>query len=409
MTTKANIELPPKLVDVFSGEARYRLAYGGRGSGKTRSFALMTAVRGYILAEAGETGTILCAREYMNSLDDSSMQEVKDSIASLPWLADYYDVGERYIRTKNRRIYYTFTGLRHNLDSVKGKTAVRIVWADEAEGIGENAWRKLIPTVRAAGSEIWVTWNPELDGSATDKRFIKAKPARSKIAELNYSDNPWFPSELEEERAADQQRLDPATYAHVWEGEYLKNSNAQVLAGKVEVKDFVPDADWGGPYFGIDWGFSQDPTVGVKCWVHDGSLYVEHEAGKVGLELDDTAEYLSEYLPSLALHTSRADNARPETISHVKRNGLPKCEAVDKWPGSVEDGISHLRNYHKIIIHPRCHETIRETRLYSYKVDRLSGDILPTVIDAFNHYIDAIRYAISPMIRGVSTYTLDNL
>jgi phage terminase large subunit len=172
-----------------------------------------------------------------------------------------------------------------------------------------------------------------------------------------------------------------------------------VLAGKIKVQEFEPGEGWAGPYYGADWGFAQDPTTAVKCWVHGGCMYVEHEAYKVGLEIDDTARYLMVRVPGIELHTVRGDSARPETISYLRRNGLPRVEGVKKWPGSVEDGIAHLKSYGAIIVHPRCTETIREGRLYSYKVDRLTGDILPAVVDSDNHIIDAIRYALGPLIK----------
>lgn len=393
------------MIPVFSGSARYRGAYGGRGSGKTRSFALMTAVRAYMFAEAGVRGVILCGREFMNSLEESSMEEVKEAIRSTPWLDDYFDIGEKYIRTKNRRVSYVFAGLRHNLDSIKSKARILIAWIDESEGVSEMAWRKLTPTVREDGSEIWVTWNPEKDGSPTDIRFRKKPPTNSKIVELNYVDNPWFTGELESERLDDRERLDDQGYAWIWDGAYLENSDAQILAGKYRVAEFEPSKDWDGPYFGIDWGFSRDPTAGVKCWIHDGRLYIEYEAGKTNLENNDIAGYFIKRLPNIQRHVVRADSARPETISHVRSDGggtresIPKITAVKKWAGSVEDGISHLRSYKEIIIHPRCTSVLKEARLYSYKVDRLSGDVLTTIIDDNNHYIDAIRYALTPMIR----------
>jgi phage terminase large subunit len=99
----AKIQLPPKLIPVFSGQARYRGAFGGRGSAKTRSFALMTAVRAYIAAKAGISGVILCGREYMNSLEDSSMEEVKQAIKSVDWLDDFFEIGEKFIRTRDRK------------------------------------------------------------------------------------------------------------------------------------------------------------------------------------------------------------------------------------------------------------------------------------------------------------------
>src|SRR5690606_19459144 len=228
----ARLELPPKLIPVFSGPARYRGAYGGRGSAKTRTFALMTAVRGYMFAEAGVSGQILCGREYMNSLEDSSMEEVKQAIRSVPWLNDYYEIGEKFIRARNKRVWFTFSGLRHNVDSIKSKARILIAWIDEAENVSKTAWQKLTPTVRETGSEIWITWNPEKDGSPTDTRFRKNPPANSKIVEMNYTDNPWFPDVLEEERDNDRLILDDQTYAWIWEGAYRENSEAQILAGK---------------------------------------------------------------------------------------------------------------------------------------------------------------------------------
>ncbi len=219
--TTAKIDLPPKLVPVFQGEARYRGAWGGRGSGKTRSFALMTAVEGYRYGKSGIGGQILCGREFMNSLDESSLEEVKSAIRSVPWLDDYYEIGERFIRSKDGLIKYVFSGLRHNLDSIKSKAKLLLCWVDEAEGVSEAAWRKLIPTVREEGSEIWVTWNPEKKDSATHQRFRIEAPENSKIVKVNWQDNPWFPNVLDQERSDDLERR-PDIYGHVWEGDFLE-------------------------------------------------------------------------------------------------------------------------------------------------------------------------------------------
>ena len=218
--TTAKIELPPKLVDVFDGEARYRVAYGGRGSGKTRTFAKMTAIRGYQWGATGQEGQILCAREYMNSLDESSLEEIKAAIRSEPFLNEYYEIGEKFIRSKDGRIKYTFSGLRHNLDSIKSKARILLCWVDEAEPVSDEAWRKLIPTIREEGSEIWVTWNPERKNSATHKRFRENPPEHTRGTEINWRDNPWFPSVLEQERVNDFTRR-PDHYGHIWEGEFV--------------------------------------------------------------------------------------------------------------------------------------------------------------------------------------------
>lgn len=400
--TTATIKLPPKLIDVFSGEARYRGAYGGRGSGKTANFAKMTAVRGMMFAQAGISGQIVCSREYMNSLDDSSMLEVKQAIRSEPWLSAYYEIGEKFIRSRNKRINYNFVGLRNNLDSIKSKAAILINWADEAENISELAWQKLIPTVRHPQSEIWVTWNPERDGSPTDFRFRKNQPDNSKIIELNYTDNPWFPDVLDRERVSDRKRLDDATYRWIWDGAYRENSDAQVFGEKYEVKDFEVGKDWDGPYIGLDFGFSQDPTAMIRCWIAGDYLYIDHEATRVKLDIDQTPDFLKRHVPDCQKYVVRADSARPESISYLKRNGFPKIKACEKGKGSVEDGIAHIRSYQKVYIHPRCKNTLEEFRKYSYKVDRLSGDVLPDLVSGYDHLIDALRYALEPVMKRKS-------
>jgi phage terminase large subunit len=198
----------------------YRGAYGGRGSAKTRTFAKMAAVWGYKFAQANKPGVIVCGREFMNSLAESSMAEVKAAIASEAWLSAVYDVGEKYIRTKDRRIDFEFVGMRHNLDSIKSKSRIRLFWVDEAEPVSETAWMKAIPTVREEGAEIWITWNPERKNSATHKRFRLDPPDDAKIVQMNWRDNPWFPAILDKTRLEDKSKR-PDQYDHVWEGDFV--------------------------------------------------------------------------------------------------------------------------------------------------------------------------------------------
>jgi phage terminase large subunit len=217
---KARVEIPPRLIPVFAKPADYRLSWGGRGSGKTRTFAKMTAVRGYQWAMKGERGTIVCGREFMNSLAESSFTEVAEAIRSEPWLADFYEIGETYIRTKDRRIDYSFTGLRHNLASIKSKAKIKLLWVDEAEPVTDTAWDVAIPSVREDDSEIWVTWNPERKTSATHKRFRENPPPNAIGAEMNWRDNPWFPAILNRKRLADLEQR-PDSYDHIWEGDFV--------------------------------------------------------------------------------------------------------------------------------------------------------------------------------------------
>lgn len=214
------VKLPDKLVPVFTGPALYRGAYGGRGSAKTRSFAKMAAVQGVRFAQANLPGVIVCGREFMNSLDDSSFAEVKFAIESEPWLLDRYDVGDKYIRTRDKRIEFAFVGLRRNLGSIRSKARIRLLWVEEAEDVSEEAWMVADPTVREDDSEIWVTWNPARKNSATHKRFRVDPPADSKIVEMNWRDNPWFPTTLQKKRLEDKAKR-PDQYDHVWEGAFV--------------------------------------------------------------------------------------------------------------------------------------------------------------------------------------------
>jgi phage terminase large subunit len=220
MATTARVELPPKLVPVFTGKARVRGAYGGRGSAKTRTFAKMTAIKAYAWSKSGREGIILCGRQFMNSLADSSMEEIKAAIRSEDWLSAHFDIGEKYIRTIDGRVSYSFIGLDRNIDSVKSKARILLCWIDEAEPVTEEAWQKLIPTIREEDSELWVTWNPESRKSATHKRFRLNPEPDEKVVELNWRDNPWFPGVLERERLKDKKDR-PDSYPHVWEGDFV--------------------------------------------------------------------------------------------------------------------------------------------------------------------------------------------
>lgn len=417
---RVQLKLPPKLLPVFSkprGSWRYRGSYGGRGSGKSFNFAKMAAVFAYM-----EPLRVLCTRQYQVSIKDSFHAELRSAIASEPWLEDSFDVGVDYIRgcgRHNKGTEFIFRGLERNVNSVKSLSGIDLTIVEEAEDVPETSWLALEATVfRKPKSELWPIWNPRTKNSPVDLRFRQNPPKSAIIVEMNWSDNPFFPEALQELREYQLELLDPNMYDHIWEGGYLTNSKAQVLAGKWKIEAFEPGDDWNGPYQGGDFGFSQDPTAAVRVWIHDDCLFVEYEAGKVGLELDHMGAFLTEAIPGFEKHVTRWDNARPESISHIRkarahqndpRVVLPKSEAVDKWPGSIEDGIEFLRSFKKIIVHPRCTEVAREMRTYSYKVDKYTQEVTSKIIDANNHYIDAIRYAVTPMIKRKGGYTLHDL
>ncbi len=193
----------------------------------------MTAVRAHMWAQAGEEGIILCCRQYMNSLEDSSLEEIKAAIRETPWLVPHFDIGEKYIRTACRRINYSFAGLDRNIASVKSKARVRLCWVEEAEPVTESAWITLIPTLREDDSELWVTWNKERKTSATNKRFggPQSDPL-VKIVEMNWRDNPYFPAILERKRQKDLLER-PEDYDHIWEGAYKTVTKGAYYAQQV--------------------------------------------------------------------------------------------------------------------------------------------------------------------------------
>jgi len=372
----ATLELVPKLIPVFNGKRRWRGAYGGRGSGKTRSFALMSAYFGYKWGRSGKTGQILCAREFMNSLDDSSLEEVKSAIAGVPWLAQYYEVGEKFIRSRDGRISYTFAGLRRNLDSLKSKARILLCWVDEAEAVSETAWMKLIPTVREHESEIWVTWNPESKESATHKRFRENPPDDAKIVECNYQDNPWFPEVLDQQRQEDKIKR-PEMYDHIWLGDYLVHHEGAYYATEMRAaKDedriaFVPYEPSLGVITSWDLGIGDSTSIwffqmsGAEIRVID---YYENSG--VGLDhyarvLQDKGYVYSEHIlphdvqvKELGSGKSRIETLdnlgiRPITIApklgvddgiQAVRSMLPRC-----WFDGerTERGLDALRQYHR--------------------------------------------------------------
>lgn len=394
----AKIQLPDKLAWVFSEPSRYKAAHGGRGSGKTMGFALMTAVYGYQAGMSGDSGAILCGRQHLNSLDDSSLEEVKSAIRSVDWLYDYYEIGEKYIRSKDGRIRYIFSGLDQNLDSIKSKAKVLVAWVDEAEGVSERAWRKLRPSVRAPGSEIWITWNPEASDAPTTDWLINNPPSDLRMVQVNYDDNPWFPPELDQERQDDLQR-DPDMYRHIWLGETISRTDAQVFNKRWRIEAFDESLAKRADrfYLGADFGFAMDPSTLIRCFVLSNKLFIDYEAYEVGVEIDDMPAFYDQ-VPGARKWPIKADSARPETISYLKRKGF-NINAAEKWPGCIEDGIAHIKGFDEIVIHERCSNTAREFSKYSYKVDKQTDEVLPKIVDKHNHAIDALRYAMDGTIQ----------
>jgi phage terminase large subunit len=382
----AELSLPDKLAFLLE-PARYKVAHGGRGGTKSWGFA-----RALIRRAVMQPTRILCTREYQNSIQESVHKLLSDQIKLLG-LEDLFKIQQQSITAINGSEFF-FTGLKTNPHRVKSMEGVDICWVEEAQKVSEESWQILIPTIRQPGSEIWVSFNPDLATDPTYKRFVLATPPGSQVVEIGWRDNPWLPEELRLEKDY-LASVDLEAYEHVWEGKPREHAVAAILRGKCAVSWFAVEPHWDGPYWGADWGFAEDPTTLVKVWVGDNQLFVQAEVYQLGLELDRIPEVFGR-VPGAAQALIRGDGSRPDTISYLQRQGL-NVVGASKGPGSVEDGIAFLRSFEKIWINPECTHTIEESKLYSYKVDRLTGEVLPVVVDKHNHCIDALRYALEPL------------
>lgn len=370
---------------------RYKVLYGGRGSGK--SWAVARAL--IAIADFGRT-RILCCREVQNSIKDSSYQILKD-MAHRMGLASRFTFKDAEIVHNGTGSRFIFSGLLRNENSIRSKEGIDICWVEEASSVSQTSWDVLSPTIRKDGSELWITFNPLTVDDPTNV-FIENPPPGAFVRKANYWDNPYFPEELRQQMEWDKAN-DYEKYLHIWEGYPLTISDAQVFKGRFSVESFDEDL-WQKAdrlFFGADFGFARDPSTLIRCFIHERRLYVDYEAYGTGVEIDELPA-LYDSVPGSRKWPIKADSARPETISYLRSRCGFNISAAAKWQGSVEDGIAYLKGFDKIIIHPRCQHTADEFKLYSYKVDRQTNEVLPIVLDKYNHAIDGIRYALDGYI-----------
>ena len=372
--------------------SRYKGAWGGRGSGKSHMFAEMM-LEEHIMNQAQSS---VCVREIQKSLNQSVKRLLEMKIQEMNAGA-YFEVQDAVIKSKKADGRIIFQGMQnHTADSIKSLEGYDRAWVEEAQSLSQTSLDLLRPTIRKPGSELWFTWNPRQASDPVDLLLRGPTPPKdANVIKVNYADNPWFPSVLKDEMEYDKRR-DPDKYQHVWRGEYLQNSESRVFRNW-RIEDFDAPAD-AIHRLGADWGFAVDPTTLVRCHIIGRTLYIDHEAYMVGCEIVNTPELFMQ-VPEAEKWPIVADSARPETISHMRRNGFPKIMTAVKGPRSVEEGIEFLKNY-TIVVHPRCTHTIDELTLYSYKTDPLTGKILPVLEDKKNHVIDALRYACEAVRRA---------
>lgn len=287
---------------------------------------MMAAIKGAAWAEEGREGIILCARQFMNSLQDSSMEEIKAAIRAMPWLMERYDIGEGFIRTKCKRISFAFRGLDKNISAIKGLARILLAWVDEAENVTDYAWSVLIPTIREIDSEIWVTWNPEVEDSPTDKRFRKEQTSRMKIVEMNWTDNPWFPPKLNRDRLDDKEKR-PQSYDWIWEGAYVQAHEGAYFA------TYLQDARRQKRIGRI----TADPLMTIKSY---------HDIGGDGKTSDAYSIWIMQFIDKeirVLDHYSSQGQSLSYHVAWMRNSGWGNAEVILPHDGVISDGITGKR------------------------------------------------------------------
>lgn len=373
----------PRVFVPLLNPARYKGAYGGRGSGKSHFFAELAIERCLM-----EKTHIVCVREVQKTLDQSVKKLLEEKIEALG-VGQLFEVQQFKIIGKNGSLII-FQGMQdHTADSIKSLQGFQIAWVEEAQSLSQRSLDLLRPTIREEGSELWFSWNPDAETDPVDVLLRGDNPPPgTAVVEANWRDNPFFTDVLKVEMEYDRAR-DPDKYAHVWEGKYRQRSDAKVFRNW-KIEDFEAPEN-AVHRLGADFGFSVDPTVLVRCHIIGRKLFIDYEAYQVGCEIIDTPSLFMS-VPDSEKWPMVADSARPETVSHLRKHGFPKIQPAVKGAKSVEDGVAWLQS-HDIVVHPRCKHTIDELTIYSYKIDPLTDKVLPQLADKDNHVIDALRYA----------------
>lgn len=374
------------------GDYRHIALHGGRGAAKSRSIA-----RALVIQAASEHRRVLCGREVQRSIKDSVKRLLDDEIVRCG-LTDRFESVETEIRGPNDSLFM-FAGIKGNATGIKSIEGVTDFWGEEAQTFSQGSIETVVPTIRAKKGRLIWSWNPDLPTDPIDVMFRSESgpPPRSFVRAVNYDENPWFPDVLRADMEYDRSR-DPEKYAHVWLGQYRKNSESRVFKNWT-IEEFESPTNVKYRQ-GADFGFSIDPSCLIRCWIDGTKLFVDYEAWGLKVEINNLAQ-LFQTIPDAEKWWTVADSSRPETISYLQKHGFPRMRSAIKGARSVEEGVEFLKSF-DIVIHPRCVHLIDELTHYSWKVDSLTGDVLPLLEDKDNHLIDALRYACEGARRALS-------
>ena len=417
-----HIHFPPAF-DRILLPAPYKIYYGGRGSGK--SWAIAGAL---ILNAFDHYEMILCAREFQTSIADSVHPLLVQRIIDFG-LKDHFKITDKQITCTKTGARFRFIGLHNNPSSVRSFEGVTKTWLEEGQRISTVSLRHLIPTIfrqvnipsvvrdengnpLMGDCELFVSMNPENELDPIYCNYIKPNLGETplhpdwEVRKVNWDSNPYFPKGLDVERRH-MLVTDYEAYQHVWEGDVLKIGAAIVFGMRVKqdgskeplvyIECFEsPEAHEGMFYFGADFGFANDPSCLVRCFLRDGCLFVDHEWWGLHVTLDDLPYWWAS-VPLASQWPIYCDCAAPGTIEHMRAKGFNALPA-EKWQGSVEDGIRALKSFKRIVVHERCPHTAQEFRLYRHKTDK-NEVVLPQLEPGNDHTIDSLRYALYEWIK----------
>jgi phage terminase large subunit len=410
--TKTRIDIEPAGVGEFFGFAldgdHLFLLEDGTVTHNSFNFALAL-----IILATKRCLRILCVREFQTSIADSVHAILRGQI-TINGLSNFFKITERSIRCITTGSEFIFKGLHHNVDQIKSTEGIDICWIEEAHSVSEESLKYLIPTIRrdapfgpfGRGSEIWISFNQHEDRDPVYKRFVGKHRPDSIVRAVTWENNPYFPGVLDAERKY-MMEDDPDAYEWVWGMSCRRIGSEIIFQNKYVIEEFEAPKD-ARFFFGADWGFANDPTVLIRQYItteEDGDhLWIDYEAFGYSVEIDETPALFCgddkispprwsnpkgyKGIPGAQDWPIKGDSSRPETISYLSKRGV-NVVAAEKWEGCVEDGIAHLKGFRKIHIHQRCKRLAQEARLYSYKVDRQTGDVLPVIVDKHNHGWDS--------------------
>jgi phage terminase large subunit len=393
--SETNAQFPVKMASLFD-KARYKVYYGGRGAGKSHS-----AAKALLILGAKSQIRVLCAREYQTSIKDSVHKLLCDQI-ELMGLHGFYEITQSAIRGKNGT-EFAFVGLKNNVANVKSYEGVDYCWVEEAQTVSRHSWNTLIPTIRKENSEIWITFNPELESDETYQRFVVRPPEQAVVQKINWSDNPWFPEVLALEKDSLKSR-DPSAYQTVWEGLCRLTVDGAIFANEMQVAELDERItkvtyDPTKPVHAIfDLGWADSTAIWFLQFVGmETRLIRYHEDSQKTishyLALMQTYGYMYDtlWLPHDAQNKTLASNGK--SIEEIVRAAGYKTRIIERTP--IADSINAARTIFRNCWFDRenCYDGLQCLRHYRYDVDPETGQFSRQPLhDQYSHGADAFRY-----------------